>query len=68
MKGEMMSKHDEYTNIMSQYARPSEGFKALARLYRNLGDEKMGESYDRQAEMEEEYESNYTWGEEESVS
>jgi hypothetical protein len=58
-----MSKHDEFTNIMSQYARPSEGFRALARLYRALGDNEMGESYDRQAEMEEEYESNYEWAE-----
>jgi len=48
---------------MSQYDRPSKGFRALARLYRTLGDNKMSESYDRQAEMEEEYESNYEWEE-----
>jgi hypothetical protein len=56
-----MSKHDEYMHIMSQYDRPSKGFRALARLYRALGDNDMSESYDRQAEMEEEYESNYEW-------
>ena len=53
---------------MSKYARPSEGFRALARLYRALGDVETGKSYDRQAEMEEEYESNYSWSKETSVS
>jgi hypothetical protein len=35
---------------------PSEAFQAEARLCRNLGDTKQAEAWERQAEMEREYE------------
>jgi hypothetical protein len=39
------------------YAKPSQGFRAEARLARALGDEELAKKWDRQAEMEEEFES-----------
>jgi hypothetical protein len=38
------------------YAKPSQGFRAEARLARALGDEELAKKWDRQAEMEEEFE------------
>lgn len=51
----------EHSHIMAKYKRPSAGLKAMARLYRNLGDIEVADAYDRQAEIEQEYEENYTW-------
>ena len=38
--------------------KPSEGFRAEARLMRNLGGEGLARKWDKQAEMEEAYEAS----------
>ena len=47
---------EQYISTGAQYATGSEGMRAQARLFRNLGDNVTASKWDKQADMEEEYE------------